>query len=212
MRLTMLVFGFLVWGTGGVLGEDPPCRSYELELIQDRNGEELESIAAFGYDREVESATEICRLTECVVSWMSRELRFSVTQPVEVRICSRFESDLSAKVDPESPTAGSFLKEGDGGVIVLRQGLPTRRLVQIIAHEWVHVWQSENCPDHQDLLIHEGLAQWGAAELLKMLSLSDDLEVLRNREDFYGEAYRWAAEFERKAGRRALLDYVRTAR
>ncbi len=158
------------------------------------------------YDESIESPTEVFRWVSVIADWMKIELDLKVSKPVEIRVCRNMESENA------SPTLGAFVNSASGGVMTLRYGLTGRRLLQVAAHEWVHVWQSENCPEDQRLLIHEGFAQWGAVELLKRLALSEDIETLRNREDFYGDAYRWVAEFEENEGRRALIEYVRTER
>ncbi|MCA9435520.1 MAG: hypothetical protein KC978_07020 [Candidatus Omnitrophica bacterium] len=142
---------------------------------------------------------------------MKESLGLEVSREVEIRVCPLLQ--LSEKADDSSsPTVGAFDDKEGVGVLTIRPGLGGRVLVQVIAHEWTHAWQSENCPRGQDLKVHEGFAQWVTGELLRELGWDREFENLSTREDFYGEAYHWAAEFENMNGRAALFQFVKKAR
>ena len=189
------------------------CPSFRLQPT-DSPGERpfLKASECLEADKIIDSPTRVYRYAVQVVDWMKSDLGFTVSGPIEVSICPDFGRERLDGEKRDPSTLGAFIRESTGGTIQVQAGLTARRLVQVVAHEWVHAWQSENCPEDQRLLIHEGLAQWGVAQLLKYLSLSEDLRTLTHREDFYGDAYRWVAALEEKKGREALLNSVRVMR
>lgn len=192
-------------------GSDPASDSRSLASGQDSESarRELEErLSSLEFDRRIDSASAAIELATLTAKWLETALDLRIEKPIELRIHHR----LSGASPEDSPILGAIEEEAGGIVITVKSGMTIRRLLQVLAHELVHAWQSENCPRGQRFEDYEGFAQWGAGELLKAVGLEDDFGTLANRGDLYGEAYRWIASIERREGREGLLRHVRTAR
>src|SRR5690606_15719368 len=55
---------------------------------------------------------------------------------------------------------GVYIKHGRRREILVESGLPRLLMTKVIAHEYGHAWQGENCPFLRDLLIIEGFCEW----------------------------------------------------
>lgn len=192
-------------------GAEPASDSRSLASGQDSESarRELEKrLSSLEFDRRIDSASAAVELATLTAMWLEAALELRIEKPIELR----FHRRLSGAITDDSPILGAIEEEAGGGVITVKSGMTIRRLLQVLAHELVHAWQAENCPRGQRFEDYEGFAQWGAGELLKAVGLEDDFQSLAEREDLYGEAYRWIASIERREGRDGLLRHVRTAR
>jgi hypothetical protein len=132
-----------------------------------------------------------------------------VVRPIRFQVVRDLRDIPGAALGEKARELGAFVREGDCSSIVLLQGLPEPLLIETAAHELAHVWQSENCPPSQDLILKEGFAQWVAAQALQAFRHPEALQVLRERPDLYGQGFRRLESIEREQGRAFLLRYIK---
>jgi len=112
--------------------------------------------------------------------------------------------------DPDK-VVGLFARQGRQRVMALLAGLPRILLIQVIAHEWAHAWQGENCPLLQDALVREGFAEWVAHKTLQALGAVKKMALMEQREGLYGDGLRKMLELERQSGASGVLAFCRRA-
>ena len=80
----------------------------------------------------------------------------------------------------------------------MEYGLPQIVLLEVLAHEYAHAWQSENC--RQDLPIEEleGFAEWVAYKLLDGWGCYRRSERMLRRDDLYGRGLKLVLGWERQ--------------
>lgn len=106
-------------------------------------------------------------------------------------------------------TLGVFKSIGDDFDIYLEYGLPKSVTTGVLAHEYAHAWQSENCPHNQSKLVVEGFAMWVEYRILERLSYSKEMKQIKKRNDIYGNGFQKIKEYERRYGRNTLFNYVK---
>jgi hypothetical protein len=106
-------------------------------------------------------------------------------------------------------TLGIYTRRGLRRGIYVQNGLPRMLLMQIVAHEFAHAWQGENCPLLEDALIREGFAEWVAYKILGYYGYEQKQKQMLSREDVYGSGLNWALEVERNGGHNAVIEACR---
>jgi aminopeptidase N len=81
--------------------------------------------------------------------------------------------------------------------------------LQVAAHEYAHAWQGENCPLLNNVLVHEGFAEWLAYRVLEYYHYSQGQQRMLQRTDLYGNGLRWALDLEARVGSAGLVDACR---
>lgn len=93
--------------------------------------------------------------------------------------------------------------------ILVMSDLPRRACMEVVAHEYAHMWQFANNPGLRDKDVVEGFAQWVAAQFLESRREFSALAKLRARSDkWYGTGYRAVRELEIEQGADAVMRYV----
>jgi len=105
---------------------------------------------------------------------------------------------------------GKFVRQGNKFEIRILSGQPRAWAWETLAHEFAHAWQSEHNSDLNDSVWEEGFAQWAAELALHGMGMDADLEKLRLRDDFYGQAYRIVNKYESMRGKAAVINAVLT--
>ncbi len=95
---------------------------------------------------------------------------------------------------------GLFLREGRHRAIFVEYGLPQIVLLEVMAHEYAHAWQSERCPASLSPEMQEGFAEWVAFKLLQSWGCRTRTARMLLREDVYGRGLRLMLEWEKEAG------------
>ncbi len=103
---------------------------------------------------------------------------------------------------------GKFIRRGNRFEILILSGQPEAWAWETVAHEFAHAWQSKYNPKLNDLAWEEGFAQWAAELVLHWRGEEKQLERLRLRSDFYGQAYRLVSRFEALRGKPAMINAV----
>ena len=100
---------------------------------------------------------------------------------------------------------GLFVHNGRRRFIYLQEYLPRILFIQVVAHEFAHAWQSENCPLLRDSLVREGLAEWVAFHALLALDAQKKAAQMIQRPDRYGEGLRKMLALEKQQGAAGVL-------
>jgi hypothetical protein len=103
---------------------------------------------------------------------------------------------------------GLFLREGNHRAIFVEEGLPQIVLLEVLAHEYAHAWQSEHCPSDLPLLVQEGFAEWVSYKLLQKWGCRKRLARMLRRDDIYGRGLRKMLAWERDCGTQSVLRRV----
>lgn len=106
---------------------------------------------------------------------------------------------------------GLFTRMGRKRVIYLQEFLPRIMLIQIVAHEFAHAWQGENCPLMSDPVLREGFAEWVAYHALLQLDAQKKVAQMLQRRDLYGDGLRQFIEIEKREGVAGALQLCRAA-
>jgi hypothetical protein len=104
------------------------------------------------------------------------------------------------QVGPSETVFGLFARRGRRRAIYIESGLPQILMIQVIAHEYAHAWQGENCPLLRDPLVREGFAEWVAHRVLRALGAVKKAALMEQRADLYGQGLRMMLAAERDAG------------
>jgi hypothetical protein len=68
---------------------------------------------------------------------------------------------------------GAYIKLGRRREIVVETGLPRLLMSKVIAHEYAHAWQGENCAFPTDAQLSEGFCEWVAYKVPGALGAGD---------------------------------------
>ena len=105
---------------------------------------------------------------------------------------------------------GVYVKIGARREIALETGLPRLLMLKVIAHEYGHAWQGENCPFLTDAQLLEGFCEWVAYKVLGTIGAADVQMRQAVAPGFYGDALRRILDIEMTGGVEAVLRTVRT--
>jgi hypothetical protein len=104
---------------------------------------------------------------------------------------------------------GVYVKLGARREIALETGLPRLLMLKVIAHEYGHAWQGENCPFLTDAQLLEGFCEWVAYKVLGAIGAMDVQMRQVVAPGFYGDALRRILTLEVHGGNDAVLQTVR---
>jgi hypothetical protein len=94
--------------------------------------------------------------------------------------------------------------------IYILNWLTPQRIISVIAHEYSHAWQAENCPDKQESMVREGFAEWVSFKLLKTKGYKDEAEdMLKTADPVYGGGLKKYLELEKKYGKLGVFNYAK---
>jgi hypothetical protein len=151
------------------------------------------------------------------VAIIQQDLGLALNVPTEFALVDRNElqelleeGDADTGSSPEK-TLGVFLRRGRRRGMYVQYGLPQILLIQVMAHEYAHAWQGENCPLLRDAQVKEGFAEWVAYKVLQELGASKKMAAMAARPDLYGEGLRHLLSVEQAEGIRGVLDHCRKA-
>jgi hypothetical protein len=107
---------------------------------------------------------------------------------------------------------GIFVRQGAHKAIFIEHGLPRIVLLEVMAHEYAHAWQSENSPPDAPLIVQEGFAEWVAYKLLASWGCYRRSDRMLRRDDLYGRGLRVILGWEAAGGEREVFSKMRTSR
>jgi hypothetical protein len=120
------------------------------------------------------------------------------------------EADGFPGADP-AKVVGLFARKGHRRVMYLLSGLPQILFIQVVAHEWAHAWEGENCPLLRDPLVREGFAEWVAHKTLQVLGAVKKMALMERQEGLYGDGLRKMLALEQRSSAAGVLDFCRRA-
>lgn len=113
---------------------------------------------------------------------------------------------------PPGHLVGAYIKLGRRREIVVETGLPRLLMAKVIAHEYAHAWQGENCAFLADAQLSEGFCEWVAYKVLGALGAGDVQQALAEGTGFYADALRRVLSIEAHGGAAAVIACVRDPR
>jgi hypothetical protein len=140
---------------------------------------------------------------------LARQLGMALREPCQLRLVNRRQllgmvdrSSLhSLDADSRGRCFGLFLHHGAHKAIFIEYGLPQIVLLEVMAHEYAHAWQSENCPLGMDPELQEGFAEWVAYKLLDGWGCSRRSDRMLRRDDLYGRGLKLVLAWEARGGK-----------
>ena len=161
-------------------------------------------------------------LFENVKKDMAGQLKLKVNFPVKkITLVDKtrlreIQKNQNIEYAPEDKVSGiHYYEKLDGNVvkseIYILNGLTPERAFCVIAHEYAHAWQSENCPDGQDIKVREGFAEWVSYKMARAKGYEEEAGILLKTSDpVYGAGLKEIIETEKKYGEKGVLNFVRT--
>ena len=150
-------------------------------------------------------------LFERTVGIIQRELGLTLNVPTEFALVDRNQMEALLQEGNGEPgdgkTLGLFARQGRQRGMYVEYGLPQILLIQVIAHEYAHAWQGENCPLLRDLEVKEGFAEWVAYKVLQALGAAKKMKVMEERKGLYGDGLRRLLAVEQARGPAGVLDF-----
>ena len=145
-------------------------------------------------------AYTVRRVCADAAKWLGMQLR----RPCQLRLVSRRQlmsllekSSLhSLDADSRGRCFGLFIREGDHRSIFVEYGLPQIVLLEVMAHEYAHAWQSEQCPPDDTGEVQEGFAEWVAYKLLEGWGCWRRSNRMLRRDDLYGRGLKLMLQWE----------------
>jgi len=104
---------------------------------------------------------------------------------------------------------GLFKRTNETFRIYIQYGLSEPLTYETLPHEWGHAWFAENGNRQHPQWVEEGFCQWIAAQILTVKEFTRGLNILKTREDLYGQGYRHIQAIADRGGTQAVLEYVR---
>ncbi len=156
------------------------------------------------------------RVCADAAKWLGMQLR----RPCQLRLVSRRQlmsllekSSLhSLDADSRGRCFGLFIREGDHRSIFVEYGLPQIVLLEVMAHEYAHAWQSEQCPPDDTGEVQEGFAEWVAYKLLEGWGCWRRSNRMLRRDDLYGRGLKLMLQWEQAGGTAEVFRRVREPR
>ncbi|MEN9938504.1 MAG: hypothetical protein RLZZ387_5083 [Chloroflexota bacterium] len=110
---------------------------------------------------------EARRLFEQTVGAIVAQLGLGLREGVVFRLVdaptiARVRASGGGTHPPEETTLGLYQWDGRASAIYMLHGLPRLLFRTVVAHEYGHAWQGENCSLEMDEARREGFAEWVA--------------------------------------------------
>lgn len=152
-----------------------------------------------------------------VRSSLAQLLGISLREPCQLKLANRRQlleliekSSLhSLDADSRGRCFGLFIQEGRHKAVFVEYGLPQIVLLEVMAHEYAHAWQSENCPRGILPEVQEGFAEWAAYKLLQAWGCRRRSERMLRREDIYGRGLKKMLQWEEKGGQAEVFRNIK---
>jgi hypothetical protein len=148
-------------------------------------------------------------LFERVKARLGEQLGLALREPCQLRLVGRRQLlsmvDRSTlqhlDADSRGRCFGIFVRQGRHKAIFVEYGLPQIMLLEVMAHEYAHAWQSENSPPDTPLMVQEGFAEWVAYKMLEGWGCYRRSDRMLRRDDLYGRGLKLVLSWEAAGGR-----------
>ncbi len=144
-----------------------------------------------------------------VRTWVARLIGGKQRVP-DIQVVDKDEIQTKMVESGRAVQVLGFYRAYNPEMIYVLSGHSKPELAPIVAHEYVHAWQSENCPA-QDRSLTEGFATWVQYKYLMSQGKTVEARGLINsgRPD-YDEGLNACLKIEKQKGVKGLLKYVTT--
>lgn len=147
-------------------------------------------------------------LYERVTADLAKRLGMTLREPCQLKLVSRRQLlslvDKSSlrhlDADSRGRCFGLFFRQGSRRAIFIEYGLPQIVLLEVMAHEYAHAWQCENCPENVAPEVQEGFAEWVAYKLLQGWGCYRRSDRMLRRDDLYGRGLKMVLGWEKQGG------------
>lgn len=173
-------------------------------------------ICAQCHETAVYDAGKATNLYKRVVAIMEQQLDIGLNIVPALSVVDRnqmlalLEQTEADDVGRPDRVFGLFFRQGHKRAIYVESGLPQILMIQVMAHEYAHAWQGENCPLLRDPLIHEGFAEWVAYRVLMALGAVKKAALMEQRADLYGQGLQLMLALEHQEGPVAVFQACRS--
>lgn len=113
--------------------------------------------------------------------------------------------------NPDEKILGLYHRDGPLRVIYALYGLPLLTFRTVVAHEYAHAWQGENCPLLEDDALREGFAEWVAYQLLLHLGCTHAARRMLTSSHPYRPFLEQVLDLERRTGPAGVLEHMRAS-
>ncbi|HMO56602.1 MAG TPA: protein DA1 [Roseiflexaceae bacterium] len=108
--------------------------------------------------------------TAAIVRQLGLELRVGVEfRLVDAPTLADVQQHSAVSQPADEVIFGLYYRHGRNRTIYMLYGLPKLTFRAVVAHEYAHAWQSENCPLLDNEALREGFAEWVAYRHLTYL-------------------------------------------
>lgn len=118
----------------------------------------------------------------------------------------------SAALDGHAPgedVLGLYQRQGRTRAIYMLYGLPKLLFRTVVAHEYAHAWQGENCPLLEDHNLREGFAEWVAYRHLCYLGCVKAAQAMLTSTHPYRPLLEEMLALEARVGPTGVLEHIR---
>lgn len=105
---------------------------------------------------------------------------------------------------------GLYAKRARNRQILVEMGLPQLLMTKVMAHEYGHAWQGENCPFLRDPLLIEGFCEWVSYKTLGALGAVKEQKRLLEATGFYADALQMILAVEEMNGFQGVIERIRS--
>jgi ribosomal protein S27AE len=142
-----------------------------------------------------------------VVAQLGLNLRIGVVfRLIDAPSLARIRSENGAHDD--EPVLGLYHRYGRTRAIYMLYGLPRLTFRTVVAHEYAHAWQGENCPLLDDEALREGFAEWVAYRHLSYLGCHKAAAEMLASSHPYRPFLEQMLAIERRAGPAGVLQHM----
>jgi hypothetical protein len=165
------------------------------------------------HSTSVKDVDEANSILQDVAKFLKEHLLMHVNHSSRLELVSREELHrLKGGYIKSKHLMGLFKKINNKFNIYILYGLPRSLTSAVLAHEYSHAWQAENCPANQGVKLREGFAEWVSYKVLSHLGYRKEMELMERRVDIYGEGFNFIRKMELERGVQYVFNFVKSRR
>jgi len=143
-------------------------------------------------------------------SYVYYNLGMNVAYPYVMELVSPEYLDQLAPAQYRGVEIGLYTFPGTYHHIYILNNLAVDDFLGVAAHEFAHAWQTENCPQNQNVILREGFADWVAYKVLQFDGAVNNSQGIFYRSDpVYGQGFKIMIQLEDQGGIQAVINYAK---
>jgi len=144
------------------------------------------------------------------VKTIAESLGLSLKFPIEAVLVSEQKLDELYKGPYRGMEVGLHTMKNGNHSIMIMQGEDRDMTGGILAHEYGHAWEMENCSPAMNQVFREGFAEWLKYKYYDQVGAYRLMEEMREVQDpVYGEGFKRVLEWEDKYGVEGVLNRIK---